>query len=159
MPEPFVFDCTWDFPVPRRELWAQLRRTDRYTAWWPWLARCEVSGLHEGAVARCLVRPPLPYRLRFTVTLDTVVAPTRVVGTVAGDLGGEARLDLTGDGDLTRVRLAWELTLANPMLRALASVARPAMLWGHDRVVTSGLRQFASQALGTEVPAPADAPA
>lgn len=94
------------------------------------------------------MRPPLPYRLRVEVLLDDVRPCERVATTVAGDLRGRARLELAPVGPQTEVRMSWELELHRPLLVAAERVARPAMVWGHDRVVAMGVEQFRRRALG-----------
>lgn len=71
---------------------------------------------------------------------------------MSGDLAGSARLELTAcaspTGDAgTEARLVWSLRLQRPTLVALGRVARPAMVWGHDRIVGVGVRQFRRRAL------------
>jgi hypothetical protein len=145
---PFVFDRAWTFPVPAGELWSVLERTDRYPEWWTWLRELDADGLRPGAVAHCTIRPPLPYALRFRVELDQVEPGRLVAGQVRGDLHGPARLEIHPDGEGCQARLVWELRLGSPVLRRLSLVARPAMVWGHDRVVALGVRQFRHRALG-----------
>ena len=138
----FRFDGRWTFPVPPGELWEAFSRTDRFREWWPWLQVLEGGGLVEGTTARCVVRAPLLYSLRFDVAVLEVV-PERLVSTrVSGDLRGPARLEVQDHTDGSEARLTWEVDLVAPPLRAASRVARPVMEWGHDRVVEIGLRQF-----------------
>ena len=88
-----------------------------------------------GSVARCVVRPPLPYVLRFDVAVERVVPAALVETTVSGDIEGPARLELSGDGDGAEARLVWEVDVRDPLLRTAARVARPLMEWGHEWVV------------------------
>ena len=144
---PFTFDRTWHFDVSPDHLWEVLSRTDDFPRWWSWLDPFEADGLHQGADARFEVKGPLPYVLRFRLHLDEVVDGERVVTTVAGDLSGPARLELSPDGAGTAARLVWSLEVRRPGLRQAAVVARPLMVWGHDRVVDLGVRQFEARAL------------
>jgi hypothetical protein len=41
----------------------------------------------------------------------------------------------------------------SPLLRPLATVARPALSWAHDRIVERGLDQFEAHALQNRRPA------
>jgi Polyketide cyclase / dehydrase and lipid transport len=145
---PFTFDRRWSFAIPPDELWAILSRTDEYPRWWSWLREFDADGLHDGAIARCVIRAPLPYALRFTVHVEEAVKSERVDTVIRGDLEGPARLEIepAGAGGC-RARLAWSLELRDAVLRRLAVVGRPAMAWAHDRVVASGLRQFEQRAL------------
>lgn len=135
------------FPVAPAELWGALSRTDRFQEWWPWLRTFESDGLVEAGVAHCVVRAPVPYSLRFDVTVVEVV-PQRLVDTrVSGGLEGPARLEVTAHPHGSEARLSWELELREPLLRAASQVARPVMEWGHNWVVDSGVRQFRRLAL------------
>ncbi|MCZ7525887.1 MAG: hypothetical protein M5U14_05540 [Acidimicrobiia bacterium] len=130
------------------ELWGVLTRTEDFPRWWSWLSEFDADGLRTGSVAHCVVRAPLPYSLSFVVHVVDAVAWECVHTTVTGDLRGPARLDLASNGDGSRARLRWDLELRHPTLRRVATVARPAMAWAHDRVVDVGVRQFRRRALG-----------
>jgi uncharacterized protein YndB with AHSA1/START domain len=149
MPAPFRFDRRFDFGVPREELWSTLARTDRYPEWWPWLRDLDGDGLREGAVAHCVVPAPrpLPYTVRFDVVVGRVVPGERVEADVRGDVSGPATLDLEPRPEGSAARLEWTLELHDRSLRRLATVARPAMAWAHDRVIEIGLRAFERRAL------------
>lgn len=147
---PFRFDRTWEFPVPAERLWDVLERTDEYPGWWSWLREFEADGLVAGTEARFVVQSPLPYALRCTIRVDELEPAARVVTTVAGDLRGPARLEVTPDGPGCRARLAWELTPGSFLLRRLAVIGRPAMVWAHDLVVATGVAQFRRRALVPE---------
>lgn len=138
----FRFDGRWVFPVPPGELWATLSRTDRFQEWWPWLRSLDSAGLAEGSVSDCVVRAPVPYSLRFRVTVLEVTPALSVDTRVSGDLEGPARLDIAAHPDGSEARLSWELELRSPLLRRLSRVGRPLMEWGHNWVVDTGVRQF-----------------
>jgi hypothetical protein len=145
---PFTFDRWWDFELPPDELWATLSRTDEYPDWWSWLREFDAEGLHDGAIARCVIRAPLPYALRFTVRVERAVKAELVDTTIHGDLEGPARLAIAPSAEGgSRARLTWSLHLRDPVLRRLAIVGRPAMTWAHDRVVAMGLRDFERHAV------------
>ena len=120
---PFRFDRSWRFEVGREALWLVLARTDEFPRWWTWLRRFEAGdGLVDGSVARCVVRPPLPYVLRFDVAVERVVPAALVETTVSGDIEGPARLELSGDGDRAEARLVWEIGLDGCEVRLLRAV-------------------------------------
>jgi hypothetical protein len=152
---PFRFDRAWDFAVTPEELWATLEQTDRYTVWWPWLRELDVEGggLQTGATARLVIQAPLPYQLRCAIHVDEAVPARLLVGRVSGDLAGPARLELDPNGDGAAARLQWTLEVQSPRLRPLATVARPALSWAHDRIVERGLDQFEAHALQNRRPA------
>ena len=75
----------------RAAVWAALGDVEAYRDWWPWLRRFEADGLRAGAVWRCLVQPPLPYTVRFDLTLHRVIEPERVEADAA-----RAELSLVG---------------------------------------------------------------
>ncbi|MGZ4690231.1 MAG: hypothetical protein ACXWAY_11435 [Acidimicrobiia bacterium] len=150
MAAPFCFDRTWWFPVAPEQLWSVLHRTDQYPSWWSWLREFEAEGFAPGTIACCVIQSPLPYALRCSIRVDEMQAPETIVTTVTGDLRGPARLEVGRVTDGCTARLVWSLTPGNPMLRGLARVGRPAMVWAHDRVVATGVDQFRRRALRPE---------
>jgi hypothetical protein len=145
MPAPFDTDRTWTFPVPAGDLWAAIADTASYRRAWPWLRRFEADGgLAPGATWRCLVQPPLPYAVRFSLHVDEVEPGRRVAVRVSGDIGGTAELWVDGDGDgRSQARLVSSLAPRHPLLRWFARVGRPMVRWGHDWVLSTGSASFA----------------
>jgi len=135
-------DRRYRFPVDPPTLWAAMTDVGSYRSWWPWLARLDADGFAVGERWECVVRPPVPYALRFTLRLEAVEAPTLAEATVEGDIVGMARLSVRADGDGSEARLVSLLAPANPVLRAVARVARPVVRFGHDWVLDTGAAQF-----------------
>ncbi len=144
-------DRRFSFDRPPAEVWEAMGRTTSYTRWWPWLRRFEGTGLVTGDVWSCHIQPPLPYFLRFSVTLDEVEAGRRASATVAGDITGTACFTLvpTDDGG-SEGRLVSDLAPASSVLRAFARLARPLVVWGHDWVLDEGVRQFQARGLADD---------
>jgi uncharacterized protein YndB with AHSA1/START domain len=135
------------FDVPPAELWAAMARVHDYRAWWPWLREFEAGSLAEGARWSAVVRPPLPYRLRFDLQLHDVVAPHHVSAEVTGDIEGTARIEIAGVGGGATLHVVSELAPANGVLRSVMRLAPPVARFGHDWVLDTGLRQFKDRAL------------
>jgi uncharacterized protein YndB with AHSA1/START domain len=129
-------------------VWAALTTVDAYQRWWPWLRAFEASCLAEGEIWRCAVRAPLPYTLRFTVSLVEVAEPLLVRARVDGDIEGEAAVRLTPRAGACEVRLTSALVPARRSFAIIAAIARPGVVWAHHRVVDRGAAQFAQRALG-----------
>lgn len=148
MGEVFTSERRWSFPVEPAVLWSRITETGSYTAWWPWLRGFEASeGFRAGACWACLVQPPLPYRLRFTVVLEQVEPYRLVAATVRGDIEGRATLTIESGPAGCVACLSSSLGPARPYMCRLARVARPVLRWGHDWVLDTGVRQFAERAL------------
>ena len=143
----FQFDRTWHFAVTPDELWDVVTRTDDFPTWWTWLRAFESPGIHAGAEAQCVIQAPLPYALRLRIEVERARRPSTIETYVRGDLDGPARLDIAPDGDGSSARLSWALEVRDRMLRQLSRVARPVMVWAHDRVVATGVEQFRRHAL------------
>ena len=134
--------------MPPAELWEALSRTDDYRDWWGWLRRFEGDGMVEGGRTDCVVRAPLPYSLRFAVTVRRLVPAELVDAEVTGDIEGPAQLALSGDGhSASVVRLTWAVDVKDPVLRAGAVLGRPLMQWGHEWVVDNGVEAFRREAI------------
>lgn len=148
MPRPFVSDRDWRFTVEPELLWERIVAIHEYPGWWPWLRRFDVvGGFHEGARWACVVAPPLPYVVRFTIRLERVEHGREVQATVTGDVRGDAHLTVCQDGDGgSRARLRSSLRPVDPLLSSVARFARPMVGWGHDWVLDQGRRQFVGRA-------------
>jgi hypothetical protein len=146
----FQYDRSFDFAVTRDVLWGVLNDTKHYPEWWPWLRSFDAAGLIPGTAAACAVRGPLPYTLEFRVHIDGVVAGRSIDARVSGDLEGPARLEIAGAADASTARLTWSVELRVPFLSAASRVARPMLVWAHDRVVSTGVEQFREHALASQ---------
>jgi uncharacterized protein YndB with AHSA1/START domain len=140
-------DRRFHFDVAPETFWSAVETVDAYSRWWPWLRVFEANGLVPGDRWNCVVRPPLPYGLGFTLTLDEVVPPRLIRASVAGDLTGNARLDVQDSRRGSVVRLRSTLAPAGTLARAVAAVAPPIVRFGHDWVLETGVRQFRQRAL------------
>jgi hypothetical protein len=143
----FQFDRTWGFDVPPDDLWDVVNRTDDFRDWWTWLRHFDAPGVHAGAQASCVIQAPLPYALRLRVDVERAERPSVIETYVRGDLDGPARLEIQPHGEGSAARLTWELEVRDRVLRRVARVARPVMVWAHDRVVATGVEQFRRHAL------------
>jgi hypothetical protein len=136
-------DRRYVFAVDLDELWAAVADIERYPRLWPWLKVFEARGLIAGDTWRCVVRPPLPYSVRFNIDLDEVVGPSHVTATIAGDITGTARLDLEQTADGSAIRLTSSLAPNGWAFATLATLMRPVVSRGHDWVLDTGAAQFA----------------
>jgi hypothetical protein len=136
-------DRRYSFAVDVDELWAAVADIDRYPHLWPWLKQFEARGLIAGDTWRCVVRPPLPYSVRFTIELEQVVGPSHVTATVAGDIVGTARLDFEPTADGSTIRLTSTLAPNGRAFALIATLMRPVVSRGHDWVLDTGAAQFA----------------
>jgi uncharacterized protein YndB with AHSA1/START domain len=140
-------DRRFDFDLERASVWAAIARVDRYRQWWPWLRAFDGAALRAGERWQCVVKPPLPYELRFDVLLIEVVDRSLVSARVVGDIAGWAQLTAVDHGSGSQVRLVSELAAASRTLRVIARVARPVARFGHDWVLDTGAGQFRRVAL------------
>lgn len=153
MPAAFQYDRRFEFAVSPEEFWQTVSKTDSYPDWWSWLRDFESDGLYPGSHTECVIRAPLPYALRVTIDVERVVRPERVETRVSGDLEGPARMEVSPTTSGCAARLLWSLELREPWLARLARFTRPVLSWAHDRVITSGVREFERVAL-IEAPPP-----
>jgi hypothetical protein len=126
-------------------VWAQMSSVESYRDWWPWLRSFEADALQVAQTWTCVVQPPLPYSLRFTLLIDEVLPQQLVTATIAGDIEGNAQLELKPTDVGCDVHLVSNLAPGNRLLRAVARVARPMVRFGHDWVLDTGARQFGSR--------------
>lgn len=135
-------DRRYELDRPPAELWAAATQVEHYRSWWPWLRRLDGASFEVGSVWDCVVRPPLPYAVRFSVTLEEVVEASLVRATIAGDILGEATVELTAAGTGSHARMVSDLAPRHGLLQAVARFALPVARFGHDWVLDQGARQF-----------------
>jgi hypothetical protein len=152
VPDAFDYDRRFEFAVSPETFWATVSRTERYPNWWSWLREFESDGLRDGSDSRCVIQAPLPYALRVAIHVNRAEAPELIETRVTGDLEGPARLEIAPTPSGCTARLVWSLELREPWLRRIARVARPVLAWAHDRVISSGVRQFERVALSDATP-------
>jgi hypothetical protein len=135
------------FPVPVEDFWRTIEDFDSYQVWWTWLRdfRTDTAGLVDGNVLHGTVVPPLPYRFRLEVRLHSCERLSVTKATLAGDLTGAATMHFEEVQGGTRVRVEWTLLRASTPMRVAARVARPLVLWGHDRVVEMAVAGIAGR--------------
>lgn len=136
--------------------WAALSRVDEYQRWWPWLQRFDGTALDAGQRWHCVVQPPLPYRVGFTVVLEEVATGVTAAARLEGDIVGDASIDIVDRGESCELWLRSSLAPSKPALQALAAIARPVVTFGHNWVLDTGARQFANRMAldGTEACGP-----
>jgi len=125
------------FPVPVEDFWRTIEDFGSYQMWWPWLRdfHTDGPGLVDGNVLHGTVVPPIPYRFRLEVRLHSCKRLVVTKAILTGDLAGDATMLFDEVRGGTRVRVEWTLLMASKPMRVAARVARPLVLWGHDRMV------------------------
>jgi len=139
-------DHRFEYPAPPESVWEALGRVSDYQAWWPWLREFDAVGLKEGDLWRCVIQPPAPYLLRFTVELTEVDPPRTIKAMIAGDVSGTATIGVEATPSGSALRIRSQLQPVTNVLRALFLVARPAARRSHDWVIKTGARQFGQRA-------------
>ncbi|MCU1353439.1 MAG: hypothetical protein JWM05_2648 [Acidimicrobiales bacterium] len=133
----------YPFPADPEAFWTTIDQTDQYQVWWPWLRAFDAEGLQPGDRWDCVIRPPLPYLVRITLTLTAVERPRLVAATIDGDLVGRAHLSVQDHEQGSEVLLVSSLAPRRSLLRAFAAVAPPLARFGHSWVLDTGARQLA----------------
>ncbi len=136
-------DRTYRYELTPFELWQRLSDVRQFPTWWPWLRTFDAGALRPGEIWRCTVQPPLPYAVRFTLTIDEVDELALVRATARGDIEGTARIDVEQRGDGSELRLRAALRPCKQSMRAMSLLARPLVTFGHHWVLDTGARQFA----------------
>ena len=140
-------DRHYRFDQPRAVVWRTLAGVDRYREWWPWLREFDGVELAAGAHWHCLVKPPLPYSLRFEIALTEVDAPQRVQAELTGDIAGSAEIILDEVANGSALRFVSDLTGSSGLVGLVDRLARPLASFGHDWVLDNGIRQFRARGL------------
>ena len=151
LPGGITSEHRYELPVDREAVWGLISDMDSYRTWWSWLRTFDAAGLKEGAAWSCMIQPPLPYLVRFTVHIEQVDEHELVRARVTGDVVGVAALKFEDTDDGCTAHLASTLAPGNSMLRVVSRVAAPIARFGHDWVLDSGARQFIARAVTPSV--------
>jgi hypothetical protein len=137
----------YELPLPRAEAWCLISEVSEYRTWWPWLRSFEGVALASDEEWRCEVQPPVPYLVRFRVSIEHVEPAVLVRARVGGDVVGTATLTLSDTDTGCAATLDSSLAPGNRALRLVSRFAAPIARFGHDWVLDSGARQFIARAV------------
>jgi hypothetical protein len=97
----------------------------------------------RGARYRTTVAAASPYRLRWEMTAERVVAPELIAWRAEGDLAGSGVWELEATGAGTRVVSTAHLATTRWWMNLLEPVARPLFVRNHDVVMRAGVETLA----------------
>lgn len=133
----FSFRDAWAVSAPLEVVRELLVDLGRYPSWWPEV-RAVARLSDDEAFVVC--RSVLPYDLELVLTALRR-DPERLETAMSGDLRGTARWTLTEAGGRgTLVEFGQDVVVTRPWLARAARLVRPALVWNHDRMMTSCLR-------------------
>jgi uncharacterized protein YndB with AHSA1/START domain len=146
---PYSFRTRWRVTSPIEPVFAAIRDSTAYPAWWKAVLdveRVEAGGDDGiGRVDRFTWRAPLGYRLRFTLRVTTVDPPTRLGGDASGELEGRGDWTLRAeDARHTLVQYDWNVRTRRRWMNAVAPLARPVFRHSHDAVMRDGATGLAA---------------
>jgi hypothetical protein len=137
-----------DFPFDVHQFWRRVGTVDQYQQWWPWLRHFDGNAMRDGEVWECSVQPPVPYAVRFSITLHDIVGERSVSATITGDIVGTASLTVQHTPTGCRSTLISDLEPDKQSLRIMSLAARPVVRFGHNWVLDVGVRQFIAKSGG-----------
>jgi len=132
----FSFRREFDVAAPVPRVQAVLVDLEWYAAWWPEVVA--VAKLSDDD-ALVLCRSTLPYELELHLTA-VHREPERLEVAIDGDLEGFARFELSTRDGGTHLVFTEEVEAAGRALRTASYVARPLLVWNHDRMLESCIR-------------------
>lgn len=148
----------WCLEAPIEAVCEAISHSLNWPQWWRNVERVEelvpgdASGI--GSVRRYTWRGPLPYRLTFDICVTHAELLTFVEGITSGDVEGRGRWTFMTDGQVTRVRLDWQVHTTSAWMNLLAPLARPLFRWNHGSIMRCGgeaLARLLDARLATEV--------
>ncbi|MBN8868958.1 MAG: SRPBCC family protein [Solirubrobacterales bacterium] len=145
----FAFVSRWELSAPREAVWDALVDFNNWPRWWPALEKV-VETIHGGPdgigqKATAAWRGPFGYSLNMEIEAVERIHPDYLRGVAAGDVEGEGvwRLGDGGDG-WTSIEFDWNVRATKRWMVALAPVARPLFVSGHDHVMKEGAQGLAN---------------
>jgi len=135
----YRFTASWTLPAPPSVVYGVLVDLEHYPDWWREV-RAVAKVSDDEAVVIC--RSWLPYSLELDLTA-VHRDPSLLEVDIDGDLSGHARWRLAPAAGGTRMNFEQSVR-AHARLLVLASyVARPLLVWNHDRMMRSCLEGLA----------------
>lgn len=123
-------DGTWRTTADRDAVWEVVSDLSSWREWWPAIKEVEELGEGDqdgvGRVARLVFQTPVR-RLAVDVEVIGADPPTRLeVVSARGGIRGGGVMELADGDGATEIRYAWEVSIANPLLRFLEPILRGA---------------------------------
>jgi uncharacterized protein YndB with AHSA1/START domain len=145
----FAFVSRWELSAGREPVWDALVDFNNWPRWWPALEKV-VETIHGdpdgiGQKATAVWRGPVGYSLNMEIESVERVQPEYLRGVATGDVVGEGTwtLGATEDG-WTSIEFDWNVRATKRWMLALAPVARPLFVAGHDHVMQEGAQGLAA---------------
>ncbi|MBD8868680.1 SRPBCC family protein [Nocardioides donggukensis] len=141
MSRTYSFRGDWRLDAPPDPVHAVLEDLEHYPSWWPQVRAVASLGPDDALV---VCRSALPYELE--LHLHAVHRePRRLETTVSGDLEGSVRWLIEADGTGSRLLFEQEVVVRGRLLALASYVARPALVWNHDRMMASAIEGLRRQ--------------
>jgi hypothetical protein len=130
----YRFLTSWLLDAAREPVWEAIHDVAGWPGWWRGVESVEDLG---DDTYRHVWRSVVPYPVRFDVRVTRVVRPDVIEATATGELAGEGRWRLWGDGP-TLVTYEWNVRTTRPWMNLVAPLARPVFEWNHHAVMRRG---------------------
>lgn len=150
----YNFETDWELTAPIEKVFEVLSHPEKFEVWWPSVTRSTLVSEGEadgvGARARYTIKSPLLYTMTFDLKTIDLERPNRLRTVVRGDLVGTGTFLLEPTAAGTRVRFNWHVATTRKWMNAADVVAKPLLVWAHDRVMLEGCAAM-SEHLGAEL--------
>jgi uncharacterized protein YndB with AHSA1/START domain len=139
----YTFLTTWRIPATPDEVWPLIANMATYPTWWGKVYKevqpiGNVAGLAVGNEYRIHSKGYLPYHLYFTVRIEALEPPHRVLISASGDFIGTGEWTVKPNGEMTEANLDWRISTGKSLLNLLAPVARPLFATNHNWAMQRG---------------------
>ena len=131
----YTFRGTWTVPAAPEAVRDVLVDLEFYPTWWREIRAVAGLGADDALV---ICRSWLPYSLELHLTAVRRDLPVLEIA-MDGDLVGTARWSLSADGAGTVMVFDQQVRVTNRLLALASYVARPLLVWNHDRMMRSGI--------------------
>lgn len=149
------FTSHWKVSGTPSEVYDVLLDTEHYVDWWPEVFK-SVTMIEEGSadgggkMADVQTKGVLPYHLRWRITIVEPTPPAGFTVKASGDLVGKGIWFLRAEADETAVQYDWSVRVEKPIVRSLAPVLRPLLIFNHKWAMARG-QEGLSREMGRRV--------
>jgi hypothetical protein len=143
----YRFAEQWRVDMPRSVVYDVLADLSSYPLWWPQVRRVERI---DDDSAHVVCRSLLPYSLEFDLYRARDDPPAGVLeARLSGDLDGWARWTVRPAGPGAVLIYEQQVTTPGRLLRSLARVSRPALVFNHAWMMRAGRRGLQARLTGS----------
>lgn len=138
----YYFITRWRFNAPVEIIWNEIVKPEQWPQWWRGVMSVEKTKTgninNVGTTYLQTLKSFLPYKLKFSATVDHVEEHKRIISLAKGELQGSGLWIFESNGIQTTVSYFWSVETTGWWMNFLAPAFRSIFTWNHNLVMKWG---------------------